>query len=244
MRVPADLLDILITGGGGDEAEGVVRARLHAVDCGGLRPLCQRLHPRLHGRVASYGVGGRHDILGGIFHIGARLRHDALAGLHQALRVGDAGAHLEQDRGVELLAELKGQHGKFPRLSGIGGLQHRNLGGHGIVAGVLLVLAGVHTRVVGHGDDHAAVDAGVGHGEQRVGSHVQADMLHAAEAAPTGQGRAEGDLHRNLLVGGPLAADLVVGSAFLGDFGAGRAGVAGNQADPRLIETAGRRLVA
>ena len=50
----------------------------------------------------------------------------------------------------------------------------------------------------------APVDAGVGGGEQRVGRHVQADVLHGDQRARAGEGRAERHLQGHLLVGRPL----------------------------------------
>ena len=96
----------------------------------------------------------------------------------KALGVSDAGAHTEQEGGIELLGELEGQHGEFAGLSGVGGLQHGDLGGDGVMAGILLVLGGVHTGVVCHAGDQASVDAGVGHGIQGIGGHVEATPYH------------------------------------------------------------------
>ena len=113
-----------------------------------------------------------------------------------------------------------------------------------MVAGVLLVLGGVHPRIVGHADDKPGVDAGVGHGIEGIGGHIEAHVLHAAESAFAGQAGAEGRLHGYLLVGGPLAVDLVVLGSLLGDLRAGGSGVAGNHAAPRLIQSPGNGGVA
>ena len=40
------------------------------------------------------------------------------------------------------------------------------------MAGVLLVLGGVHARVVGHTDDEAGIHTGIGGGKQRVSRNV------------------------------------------------------------------------
>ena len=112
------------------------------------------------------------------------------------------------------------------------------------MAGVLLVLRGVHARVIGHHNDHARVHPGVGDGEQRVGGHVQAHVLHAAEGAAARQRGAEGGLHGHLLIGGPLAVDVVELGGLLGDLGTGGAGIAGDHTASRLVQSTGNGRVA
>ena len=112
------------------------------------------------------------------------------------------------------------------------------------MAGVLLVLRGVHARVVGHHDDHARVHPGVGDGEQGVGGHIEAHMLHAAEGAAARQGGAEGSLHGHLFVGGPLAVDVVKFGGFLGDLCAGSTGITGDHTASRLVQSTGNGGVA
>ena len=90
--------------------------------------------------MAADGVGGSHDVLSGGLDVGLYGHVAAVAHGKQALGVGDAGAHTEQEGGIELLRQLKGQHGVLAGLGGIRGLQHGHLGGDGVVAGVLLVL--------------------------------------------------------------------------------------------------------
>jgi hypothetical protein len=63
-----------------------------------------------------------------------------------------------------------------------GGLQHRHLGGAGVVPIVLLVLRGVHLGVVGHDHHDPALYTRVGQGEERVRGDVEADVLHGADA--------------------------------------------------------------
>ena len=241
--VAEDLLHILIGGGGGDDAH-LGAAHLYAIDGGGLRPLLQLAGALLQKGVAADGVARHHDIFGEVLLIGDAGPLFPHSQLHQGLGVGHPGTHLQQHRGVELLRQVVGQLGKLQGLGGVRGLQHGDLGGDGVVAGVLLVLRGVHPRVVSHADDHAAVHAGVGHGEQGVGGHVQAHMLHAAEGPLSRQAGAEGHLHGHLLVGGPLAVDFGELHGLLGDLGAGGAGIAGDHAASRLIQPTGNGGVA
>ena len=159
--------------------------------------------------------------------------------------MGDPGGQPQQHRRVESLGQLIPQLGESQTFGGIAGLQHGHLGGDGVMAGILLVLGGMHPGIVRHGADHAAVHPYVGGGIKRVGRHVQPHVLHGAEAAGAAGGRAEGDLEGHLLVGGPLGIDIraVLHHAF-GDFGARRARVGGHDRDPRLVQAPGNRLVA
>ena len=244
ISVHADLLHVLVGGGGGDDAQLVVSALLHPVHRGGLRPLHQAAGALLHHRVAALGVAGHHDVLGPVLLVGLLGNVRPLPGVHHGLGVADPGAHLQQHRRVELLGELIGQLGELQGLGGVAGLQHGELGGHGVVAGVLLVLGRVHPRVVGHADDHPGVDAGVGDGKQGVRRHVEPHVLHAAEAPLSRQGGAEGRFHGHLLVGGPLRVDLGVLGGGLGDLRAGGAGIAGDKGASRLVEPSGNGFVA
>ena len=88
--------------------------------------------------------------------------------------------------------------------SRIGRLQHRHSGGDGVAAVVLFVLAGGHAGIVRADDHQPARRAGVGDGEQRVGGHVESDVLHRHQRPAVGEGRADGDFERRLLVGRPL----------------------------------------
>ena len=112
------------------------------------------------------------------------------------------------------------------------------------MTGILLVLRGVHTGIICHADDHTGIHAGVGNGEQRVCRHVQAHVLHSAEAALTGQACAEGCFHSHLFVGRPLSVDLFVGSDTFGNFRTGGAGIAGYKAAATLIQASGNGFVA
>ena len=100
-------------------------------------------------------------------------------------------------------------------LCGVGGLEHGDAGKGRVVAAVLLVLRGVDGGVVCGENDQTAVDAGVADAHQRVCRDVDADVLHGHERARAAHGSADADLEGDLLVGGPLAVDvLVLGEVF------------------------------
>ena len=109
---------------------------------------------------------------------------------------------------------------------------------------VLLVLGAVHARVVGGDDDATSVDASVGEGEQGVGGHVEAHVLHDGNGPTSCVGGAKGHLQGHLLVRAPLGIDLWVLHNVLEDLSGGRARVAGSHLDARLEYPLGYRLVA
>ena len=158
--------------------------------------------------------------------------------------MGDPGGEAQQHRGVEPFGELVGQFRIGQALRRIDGFEHRHLGRDGVVPGILFVLGGVHTRIVGHGTDHAATNPDVRGGVEGVGGDVEADMLHRAEAAGAAGGRAEGHLKGHLFVGRPFRVDFAVLYGGFGDLGTGGTGIGGEDGDAGLVESAGNGLVA
>ena len=236
------LAHVLIGGSGGDEAD-LRLAHLLAVEIAGLGVLAKLLDVLFHHHVALDGHGGHGDVLLRVLDVGSQRRLHALRGLDKALRMGDARHGAQHHRGIVGLGKLKGALGKFQALGGVRRLQHRQFGGLGVVAGILLVLGGVDGGVVRHADHQTGVDAHIGGGEQRVGGHVEAHVLHGGEAARPGQRRAHGAFQRHLLVGGPLGVDLVVIRGEFRDLGRGRAGIGGNEAATGFIQPARHRGV-
>ena len=76
-----------------------------------------------------------------------------------------------------------------------------------VEAGILLVLGGVHGRVVGGDDDDAAVHAGDAGVHEGIGADVHAHMLHADQRPFPGIGHAQGGLHGRFFIRTPAAAD-------------------------------------
>ena len=136
------------------------------------------------------------------------------------------------------------QLGKVLAFLGIRRLQHGNLGANGMAAAVLLVLRGMHTRVVGHSKNHTAVDADITHGVKGVRGHVQAHVLHGAEGSGAGKARANGGLRRYLLVGRPFTGKLLIFGGVFRDFRTGGSRIAGNKTDACFIQASGNGLVA
>ena len=243
--VPEHLTRVLIGRAGGDYAD-LVGVPLLAVEGTYLSVLKQALPALFNGGVHALGHGGDRVILRAVLYVFlfALLLH--FAELHKALAVADAGGHAEHDGGVELLAELIAHDGHVLGLLGIGGLEHDEFAHARVEAVILLVLGGVQSGVVSRDEAHAAVDAGVGEGQQRVGRDVEADVLHRREGAAAYEGCADSRLEGDLLIGRPFTGDavFVVLGNILQYLRAGRAGIRGGKGHTGLVKAAGNGLVA
>ena len=118
-----------------------------------------------------------------------------------------AGGHAQQDRYIVLFGQLEGQLGHIQAFLRVGRFQHRYFGRFGVIAVILLVLGAEHAGLVRGDDDSAAVDPGIGKGEQRIGRHVQTNVLHGTDGAAAGNRRADGALQGHLFVGRPFRVD-------------------------------------
>ena len=139
---------------------------------------------------------------------------------------GCARGEAQEARHAVLLGRLERGLHHVVRLLAVGGLEHGRARELRNVAVVLLVLRGVHARVVRRDHHHAARGAHVRERHERVHRHVEAHVLHGRERPGAGHRRADRGLHGDLLVHGPLALDgvLELGDV-LEDFRGGRAGV-------------------
>lgn len=224
----------------------LVGVPLLAVEGTDLRVFLELLPALFNGGVHALGHGGDGVELRAVLDVFflALLLH--LAELDEALAVADAGGHAQHDGGVEALAELIAQNGHVLGLLGVGGLEHNYLAHARVEAVVLLVLRGVQSGVVRRNEAHAAVDAGVGKGQQRVGRDVQADMLHRREGAAADDGGSDRRLEGDLLVGCPLAGYgvFVLLGNILQYLRARGAGIRGGKGHAGLVKAAGDGLVA
>ena len=100
---------------------------------------------------------------------------------------------------------------------------------------VLLVLRRVHTRIICNCKNQTAVYAYVRRAVQRIGSYVQADVFHAAEASGAACGCAEGNFKGDLFVRSPFSINLGVCSYDFSYFCARRPGIRGDDAHARLV---------
>ncbi len=161
--------------------------------------------------MADFGVGRQHHLLGCVRHQRrcGKVRNPLLQ-LHDGFAVGDAGRGAEQHGGIVPFRQLEGDPGEILAFLGIRGLQHGHLGELSVIAVVLLVLRGMHLRIIGGHQDQPPFDAGIGKGEQGIGRHVDPHMLHGDKGARTGKRGAHGHLESDFLIGRPGGIDLLV----------------------------------
>ncbi len=171
------------------------------------------------------------------------LRFLSLTELDAPARVCESSGRAQHDRRAIPLAQLKGQRGEASRFGSVTGLQDRNLCHLREIPAVLLVLRGVHPRIVGHERNEAGVGAGVGEHHEGIGGHVEADVLHRHHAARPTEGRTHRLLERHLFVRRPVGVDLLVIREPLQHLGARRAGIAGGEDHAGLPRAVGHRLV-
>jgi hypothetical protein len=195
---------------GGDAAADdaqLAAAGEDAVEAVGFVPGGDFRHLGAQPVMGRLGVGGDHHPGR---HVAAKARRgrrrDVPARRDQGLGMADPGGQAQDHRNLPAFRDFEGGQGVVVGFLGVAGFQHGRHGGAGVVAVVLLVLAGGHARVVGGDDDQAAIDIGVGGGEQGVGGDVEAHVLHGHQGAAAGEGHAEAHFQGHLLVGRPLGA--------------------------------------
>ena len=104
----------------------------------------------------------------------------------------------------------------------------------------------MNAGIVADGEHQPAVHADIGLRHEGVGGDVEADMFHGGERAAAGEGRADGDVKRDLFVGRPLRVQVfrrIVGER-LEDFRARRARIGGGDLHAGLPGAARDRFVA
>ena len=97
---------------------------------------------------------------------------------HQTAGVSHTGRGSEDDRRFELLGNIHAGHQEVARVRGIRRLQDGYFGQPCVIACILLILRGVHSRIVRHDSDQSAHCSHIRQGHQRIRGHVQADVLH------------------------------------------------------------------
>ena len=137
-----------------------------------------------------------------------RLGHRAV--FHHAAAVADAGGRSHDHGQAGLLGEREGipSHAQ-PVLWG-GGIEDRVIQEAAEMPLVLLVRAGERRWVARRDNDHATLDADIGHGRYGVIGVVQPQVLHAAHGSRPGQARSERNLHGHLFVYGVLEGNVSV----------------------------------
>ena len=212
-----------------------------------LRLLAQDREAVLDGEAHAARVGRDGDVLLRVLDVGLRLDRaaGAVADVDERRGVRRARRHAEEDDRAGALGEVPRGAGHVEGLLRVGGLERDRAGELLQHAVVLLVLRGVHAGVVRRDDDEAAVRPLERVGHQRVHRDVEADVLHAHEGAAAGDRGADADLHRDLLVDGPLAVYFALEPGdVLENLGGGGAGVGGGDVAAGRVGGPGDGLVA
>lgn len=153
------------------------------------------------GRMAFAGHGRHRDKAARLtlkLHFG--LRCGQIIEIDRAAHMAHAGGGAQHDRLLQLAGQTKGLAGHLLGFLGRDRLKAGQGGKTGIIAVVLLVLAGMTAWVVSRKQHEAARQTGIDRGEQRVSGHIQAHMLHAHEAHGSAQGRARGHFQSHFLI--------------------------------------------
>ena len=122
----------------------------------------------------------------------------------------DANRRADEEGHIESLGKLERVARESERLGRISGVEHRNMRRAGVVVRILLVLRGVHARIVGCQHDKPSADAGVRSREQGIRRDVHADVLHGRKNAGAAGRCADAHFNGNLLVHAPLGVDAVL----------------------------------
>ncbi len=181
-RISEDLLHILIARRGCNNSQ-LPASPLNPVKRTIVRIFRQTADAFLHDRMTTDCITRCHYVFCDILHIRESLRQAALTGLYNALGMCYPRAHLDDNRRIKFFGKHIRLLRKFICLARVRRLQHRQLRRNRIVAGILFVLRGMHTRVICHTNDKAGIHSRICTGKQRIRCNIQAHMLHTAEAA-------------------------------------------------------------
>ena len=188
-----------------DDTEGRT-CILQSVPAGILRPE-EQFRLLVHkGGVLPLGVAGQKDPAGALIVGRQGVLSNRLPYGHPGAGMRQAGDDAHEDRQPHRLRKAEGIGHHVEALLLVGRLQDGNQGELPVEPGILLILGGVHRRIVGGDDYQAALHAGDGGIDEGIGTDVHAHMLHAHQGALPGIGHAQGRLHGRFLVGTPAAA--------------------------------------
>ena len=247
-RVRAYFFDILVSDALSDEADLLAVqghiAHLYGVERSSVRVFRQILHALFDDQVTLFCHTGHHDILLDISLVGLVLDLLAVAELHLALGMSQAGRCPYDDRRVKLLTDLIGVFDVILGFLGIRGFHAGDCRGAADHSGILLVLGTVQSGVIRHNCYHAAVASDIGEGIQGISRNVETDHLHGAERPDAADGSADRDLRSNFLIWRPLCVNFGILHQFLADLCAGRSGIGGRDFAAGFPHASGNRSIA
>ena len=162
--------------------------------------------------------------------------------------MGQPGDHAHEHRQPDLFRQAEGIGHHVVALLLVGRLQDGDEGELPVEPGVLLVLGGMHGRIVRRDHDEAALHAGDAGVHEGVGTHVHAHMLHAHKRPLARIGHAQGRFHGRFLIRAPTAPHPAlprqgVPLNILRDFSAGRSGIGVHAGESGMQGAQGNRLV-
>ena len=134
-------------------------------------------------------------------------RRRDFAEFDHSAQVRHAGCGAQHDGHTQLVREPECRDGHILHFLSGGGCKQRQAEQAAVMTVILFVLAGKQTGVVGIVDDQRALDADIGQRAERIGGHVQPDVLHGSQAVQTGHGRACGSFHGDFFIGSEFHAE-------------------------------------
>ena len=158
-------------------------------------------------RVPAPSVARHHHVFAAVNAIRGRLNRllgRALAQFDEGVGMADAGRNPHHHRPVKLLAQRQRHPDQVFGLLAVAGLQARDAGKLGIVTVVLLILRAVHVGIIGGNDDQPRLHARHRDIKERIGRHVEADVLHHRHRPAAGISSADGDVQGHLFIRRPL----------------------------------------
>jgi len=195
--------------------------------------------------MTNLGISGQHDLLHGVGDKGRRGKsYNRIFQADYGFTVGDTGCSSQHHRCVILLGQLQRDTREFLAFMGVRRLKHGNLGKFGIVTVVLLVLGGMHLRVIGGHQNQTAPDACVGKGKQGVSGDIDTHMLHGNQCSSAGKGRPHGDLQSHFFIWRPGSVDILEAGHVFQDFRGRRTRICRSHPDACFIGAAGNGFVS
>lgn len=199
------LLAVQAAGAAGHhQLPGMVGAGI-AVIGAAFKLLAQQIHFLKHG-AAQIGHTDHAVPFAHLPHLVGLLRQ--LAQNHVAPAVADPGGQADNHHLVRPLRQRKGIGHHVLGLLHAGGLQHGDVGGHGLIPGVEFVGAGVGAGIVRGDNDHPALHTVLRAAVDRVRREQQSVLLHDTKRPRVGQRGPDAGLHGTGLIGGPLRVEI------------------------------------
>ena len=124
--------------------------------------------------------------------------------------MGNPGIGTHQNRRIVFFAQFIRVFHKVFAFLRVCRLQHRNARAFSMVTGILLILAGVASVIVGYQDNQTAGNACVSSRVKRIRRHIQSYMLHTGKGSGSSDTRADRDFCAYLFVGRPFHMDFII----------------------------------